>query len=65
MHYRKNTHHDAPYVFLATNDPVIMRRGERADIAPTILERFGLDLTTIDPPLSGHPLTRPYDPPLW
>ncbi len=58
-------HNDAPYVFLATNDRKIMRRGERADIAPTILERFGLDISEIDPPLDGHSLTKPYKPPIW
>jgi predicted AlkP superfamily pyrophosphatase or phosphodiesterase len=58
-------HTDAPYVFLATNDPAVMRRGERADITPTILDRFGVDLSTIQPPLSGHPLTKPYTPPIW
>jgi len=51
-------HSDAPYVFLATNDPKVIRRGERADIAPTILERFGLDISKFDPPLDGWPLTR-------
>ncbi len=58
-------HADAPYVFLGTNDSTIMRRGERADITPTILERFGVDLSKIEPPLDGHPLTRPYQPPNW
>ena len=58
-------HGDAPYVFLATNDPKVMRRGIRADITPTILDRFGVDLSKIQPPLDGHPLTRPYEPPLW
>ncbi len=58
-------HSDAPYVFLATNDPEVMRRGKRADITPTILERFGLDLSKIAPPFDGHPLTRPYKPPVW
>ena len=58
-------HRDAPYVFLAANDPKLMRRGTRADIAPTILDRFGVDLKTIEPPLDGHPLTKPYTPPLW
>ena len=58
-------HADAPYVFLATNDPKVMRRGERADIAPTILERFGLDLSKIEPPLDGHPLTWGHKEPLW
>jgi len=58
-------HRDAPYIFLATNDPAVMRRGTRADIAPTILERFGIDLSKIEPPLDGHPLTKPYEEPLW
>lgn len=58
-------HKDAPYVWLATNDPQVMRRGERADIAPTILERFGVDLSSIDPPLDGHPLTQPHTQPMW
>ncbi len=58
-------HKDAPYVFLATNDPLVRRRGERADITPTILDRFGVDLPAIDPPLSGHSLLRAYQPPLW
>jgi hypothetical protein len=61
----KKTHKDAPYVFLATNDPKVMRSGERADITPTILDRFGLDLSKMDPPLDGHSLLRPCTPPLW
>ncbi len=60
-----NIHGDAPYVFLATNDPMVMRRGQRTDIAPTILLRFGLDLGRIEPPLDGHPLTKPYNAPIW
>lgn len=59
------SHADAPYVFLATNDKGIVRRGTRADIAPTILERFGVDLKRIQPPPDGHPLTKPYNPPIW
>ncbi len=59
------SHNDAPYVFLATNDKGVMRRGERADIAPTILDRFGLDLSQINPPLDGHSLLKPYEPPRW
>lgn len=50
-------HHNAPYVFLATNDPKVKRGGMRQDVAPTILSRFGVDLSTIDPPLSGESLT--------
>jgi hypothetical protein len=59
------SHNDAPYVFLGTNDTMVMRRGERADIAPTILKRFGLDLSRIEPPLDGRPLTEPDQAPKW
>lgn len=58
-------HSDAPYVFLGTNDKAVVRRGIRADITPTILDRFGVDLNEIKPALTGHPLTKPYKPPLW
>ena len=51
-------HLNAPYVFLATNDKAVTRAGTRADVAPTILDRFGVDLTKLDPPLSGETLTR-------
>ncbi|MBA7614109.1 hypothetical protein ES703_21371 [subsurface metagenome] len=43
------SHKDAPYVFLGTNDPKVARRGERADVAPTILARFGLKLAGFKP----------------
>ena len=55
----KGSHKDAPYVFLGTNDPNVTRRGERADVAPTILHRFGLSLNRIKPPLDGKPLITP------
>ena len=58
-------HFDAPYVWLATNDEGVTRRGLREDIAPTIMDRFGLDLASIDPPLDGHPLTEAHSPPIW
>jgi len=61
----ETTHSDAPYVFLATNDRLVLRSGERADIAPTILYRFGLDLTKIFPPLNGSPLCFPAPKPKW
>ncbi len=61
----RKTHIDAPYVFLATNDPEVIRRGIRTDITPTILDRFGLDLKAITPPLDGHPLTKPLHQPIW
>ena len=53
-------HSYAPYVFLATNDRQITRKaGAREDIAPTVLERFGIDLAKIEPPLDGIPLDKP------
>lgn len=53
-------HSYAPYVFLATNDKQITRKaGVREDIAPTVLERFGIDLAKIEPPLDGIPLDKP------
>jgi hypothetical protein len=59
------SHGDAPYVWLATDDPLVARRGLREDVAPTILWRFGVDLSKLDPPLDGHPLQQPYQPPIW
>ncbi len=53
------SHSNAPFTLLGTNDKKVMRNGLRQDIAPTVLERFGLDLSQIDPPLDGVPLTRP------
>jgi len=55
----KTSHNDAPYVFLGTNDTKVMHRGERADVAPTILARFGLDLSKLEPALDGQSLTSP------
>ncbi|HUW81313.1 MAG TPA: alkaline phosphatase family protein [Phycisphaerae bacterium] len=61
----RDAHLDAPYVFLATNDPKVIRQGERCDIAPTILTRLGVDLRRLSPPLDGRPLTTPLAPPIW
>ncbi|MBS3072398.1 alkaline phosphatase family protein [Candidatus Pacearchaeota archaeon] len=49
------THRNAPYTFLATNDPAVVRGGDRKDIAPTILAKFGVDNGKIRnlPSLSG------------
>jgi hypothetical protein len=52
-------HRYAPYVFLGTNDAAVMRDGDRMDIAPTILKRFGVNLSTLQPALSGKPLDEP------
>ncbi len=58
-------HGYAPYVFLATNDKRVMRDGTRADIAPTVLDNFRLDLAKFAPPLDGESLlktaTRPVE----
>jgi hypothetical protein len=52
------THRFAPYVFLATNNKAVSHDGRRQDIAPTILEAFGLDLASYQPPLDGLSLTK-------
>jgi arylsulfatase A-like enzyme len=52
-------HRYAPYVFLGTNDRQVSRDGDRMDLAPTILARYGLDLAKIEPALDGIPLSLP------
>ena len=52
-------HKAAPHVFLGTNDKLVNRNGDRADIAPTILKRFGLDLGALEPALDGTALDEP------
>ncbi|MFA5164275.1 MAG: alkaline phosphatase [Candidatus Omnitrophota bacterium] len=51
-------HSFAPYVFMATNDPRGINRGFQADVTPTVLDRFGVDLKKIEPPYEGKPLTK-------
>jgi hypothetical protein len=52
----KKTHLYAPFVFVATNDPTPVRgEGTREDLAPTILKKFGLDVSGIEPRLDGYP----------
>ncbi len=51
-------HGYAPYVFMATNDPRGIRQGFQSDVTPTILDRFGVDVGKISPPLDGKPLTK-------
>jgi hypothetical protein len=58
-------HFDAPYIWLATNDKTVMRRGLREDIAPTIMSRYGMDLAKIEPAIDGHSLSKPHAPPIW
>ena len=57
-------HSYAPYVFLGSNDPQVKRTGMRQDVAPTILGRFGLDLSKLEPSLDGEPLTQPATKPV-
>jgi hypothetical protein len=53
----KKSHLYAPFVFAGTNDPTVARsEGIREDIAPTILKKFGMDLSKIEPKLDGYPL---------
>jgi phosphopentomutase len=52
----RRTHNKAPHIFCATNDKHVSRNGNRADIAPTVLKRFGIDPAKISPALTGRPL---------
>ena len=52
-----NSHNRAPSIFLATNDKAVTKGGTQADVPATILQRFGVDLSTLKPPLIGKPLT--------
>jgi hypothetical protein len=49
----------SPYVFLATNNKQVNRNGRRQDVAPTIMEAFGVSLSRLRPALDGISLTRP------
>ena len=40
----KWNHRNAPFTIMATNDRSVMRSGDRKDLAPTILERYGISL---------------------
>jgi hypothetical protein len=53
-----NRHGNAPYIFLATNDPAVVRGGDRKDLAPTILEHYGVSLGQIGnaPAVDGYSL---------
>jgi hypothetical protein len=61
----QKNHADAPYVFLATNDPGVVRRGVREDITPTIYDRLGMDTVVFSPPLDGHSLRKPFSQNKW
>jgi len=55
----QKSHSYAPFVFLASNDPLIIRDGDRADVAPTLPKRFGVEIDDISPRLNGIPLDEP------
>lgn len=60
------THLQATRGWLVTNDPKVKRGGILADIPATILNRFGIDETCLEPKLMGISLTRniPQDRPI-
>lgn len=50
------THSHAPDSWLAANDPKVKKNGERLDITPTILDRYGINLSQFTPPFDGKSL---------
>lgn len=52
----KSNHQNAPYGFFATNDPKVVRSGDRRDLTPTLLARFGVPPDRSLPPLNGSSL---------
>lgn len=50
------SHKNAPYVFLATNDPSVTKSGDQRDIVPTILTSLGADIKKVSPKLPGKVL---------
>jgi hypothetical protein len=57
----KSGHSNAPYGFFASNDQNIVRSGDRKDLTPTILKKYGIDFERIiEPPaVDGYPLDSP------
>ena len=56
-------HHNAPHVWLATNDTRVTHGGIQADVPATILARFGVDLSKLKPKLVGSDLSQPAESP--
>lgn len=54
----KKDHSYAPEIFLVTNDKAVKKNGTQADVVPTILTQFNIDLLKLEPPLPGKPLNR-------
>ncbi|MCL6519848.1 MAG: alkaline phosphatase family protein [Armatimonadetes bacterium] len=54
----KTSHSNAPYVFLASNVKSLKRDGHQRDIAPTILNEMGVDISKLEPKFKGVVLTK-------
>ena len=55
----ETTHHTkATHIFLASNDPLLMSAGEQRDIAPTLLQALGVEVSKITPALPGKSLRK-------
>ncbi len=53
----QQNHKQAPDTFLATNDrQIVENQAERKDLAPTLLQRYGVELRSLAPPLPGKVL---------
>ncbi len=57
-------HKNAPHSWLATNDKGVIRGGTQADVTPTILARFGVEIGKLEPPLIGSDLALPAKKPV-
>lgn len=53
----RSRHREARRVFLATDDPAVIRGGNQRDIAPTLLAELGAGADAAQPPRPGRPLT--------
>lgn len=58
----RSRHREARWVFLATDDPAVVRGGDQRDIAPTLLVELGAGLDTGQPPRPGRSLTSSASP---
>lgn len=51
-----NEHFNSPQTFIAVNSGLRLSDGDRKDVALTILDGYGIDLSTAIPPLAGKSL---------
>jgi len=54
----KTSHINAPWVTLAANMKSLKKDGNQRDIVPTILSEMGVDVSKLEPKLSGNVLTK-------